>query len=193
VLTAPQAAADTSGPDTVVLAGCAAVAWLAWSWGALGLLLTGAAALPGALGTAAACVLRAVVPAGARRAAAVALGVGLGFGAGPALAAPATPPPSPSASASAAAVPDWPSAQPPAAAEVPDWPERPPVGTHVVVRGDCLWEIAERRLATEAGRPPTNREIAASVQAWWRANAEVIGADPDLLLPGQVLRPPGTT
>lgn len=188
VLSAPQAAADASGPDAVVLAGCAAVAWLVWSWGALGLLLTGAAALPGALGTAAGSVLRAVVPAGGRRAAAVALGVGLGFGGGPALAAPASPPPS----ASAAAVPDWPSAQPPAA-EVPDWPERPPPGTHVVVRGDCLWEIAERRLATEAGRPPTNREIAASVQAWWRPNAGVIGPDPDLLLPGQALRPPGTT
>jgi hypothetical protein len=28
------------------------------------------------------------------------------------------------------------------------------------------------------------------VHAWWVANAGVIGPDPDLLLPGQVLRPP---
>jgi hypothetical protein len=32
--------------------------------------------------------------------------------------------------------------------------------------------------------------VAAAVQAWWRTNAAVIGPDPDLLLPGQVLQPP---
>jgi nucleoid-associated protein YgaU len=32
--------------------------------------------------------------------------------------------------------------------------------------------------------------VAAAVDAWWHANAAVIGPDPDLLLPGQVLRPP---
>jgi nucleoid-associated protein YgaU len=193
VLAAPQAAADAAGADTVVLAGCAVLTWVTWSWGALGLLLTAAAALPGAPGAVAAPVLRVVLPAGGRRAAAVALGIGLGLGGGPALAAPATSPPAAPESVAPAAVPDWPSAEPPVPAAVPDWPGRLPSGTHVVVRGDCLWEIAEHRLATEAGRPPTNREIAASVQAWWRANDAVIGPDPDLLLPGQVLRPPGTT
>jgi hypothetical protein len=31
------------------------------------------------------------------------------------------------------------------------------------------------------------------VDAWWSANADVIGPDPDLLLPGQVLQPPTHT
>ena len=60
----------------------------------------------------------------------------------------------------------------------------------VVVRGDCLWHIASDRLLTQHGRMPTDGEVAAASQAWWQANAEVIGPDPDLLLPGQVLSPP---
>jgi nucleoid-associated protein YgaU len=61
-------------------------------------------------------------------------------------------------------------------------------GEHVVLRGDCLWEIAERRLAHDG--PYTTAEVATAVHAWWQANADVIGPDPDRLLPGQVLRPP---
>ena len=61
----------------------------------------------------------------------------------------------------------------------------------MVVRGDCLWHIAADSLLGELGRLPTDGEIAAAVHAWWSANADVIGPDPDLLLPGQVLRPPG--
>ena len=38
---------------------------------------------------------------------------------------------------------------------------------------------------------PFFAEIARAVHAWWTANADVIGPDPDQLLPGQVLRPPG--
>src|SRR3954453_11990986 len=75
VLSNPQASSDATGPDTVVVAACAVVAWLAWSWGALGLTLTAVAAIPGALGTVARLALRLLVPGGVRRAAAVALGV----------------------------------------------------------------------------------------------------------------------
>jgi hypothetical protein len=50
--------------------------------------------------------------------------------------------------------------------------------------------VAER-LLNEGGTPPTDGEIARAVQAWWTTNADVIGADPDRLFPGQVLRPPG--
>jgi hypothetical protein len=61
-----------------------------------------------------------------------------------------------------------------------------------VLRGDCLWDIAagwlERR---QPGVEVTDTAVREATQAWWRANAAVIGADPDLLLPGQVLRPPG--
>jgi hypothetical protein len=191
LLSHAQATADTDGPDTVVLAACAVLAWLAWTWGAVGLALTAASAHPGGLGAPARLALSALLPASARRAAAVALGVGLGMG-GPWLAGATGLPGLPASSAPA---PDWPAAGPRASGPtdpVPERPDRPPPGAHVVVRGDCLWDIVAARLAVEAGHRPTAGEIAAAVQAWWRANAEVIGPDPDLLLPGQVLRPPAT-
>jgi nucleoid-associated protein YgaU len=97
----------------------------------------------------------------------------------------------------AAAAPDWPSTE-----SAPDWPDAVPAdlapdwltyadGCHVVVRGDCLWDIAAAHLSADAGSPPTDVEIADAVDAWWTANRPVIGPDPDLLLPGQVLHPPG--
>jgi hypothetical protein len=60
----------------------------------------------------------------------------------------------------------------------------------VVVRGDCLWHIAAARLTERRASPPSDAEVAAEAHAWWAANTDVIGPDPDLLLPGQVLRPP---
>src|SRR4051794_15428840 len=88
-LTRPQRVADSSCPDDVVLAWAAILAWAVWGWGVLGLGLTAATALPGLLGSVARWVLRGVLPAGARRAAAVALGLGLGAGIGvPAFAVP---------------------------------------------------------------------------------------------------------
>jgi nucleoid-associated protein YgaU len=82
---------------------------------------------------------------------------------------------------------------------VPDWPSSPPTtdasparasDPHVVLRGDCLWDIAAGRLARGQAGAPTDGEIARAVSAWWSANAAVIGPDPDRLLPGQVLSPP---
>src|SRR4051812_48802085 len=78
----PQRTVDQAGADTVVLAGAGLLAWLCWSWGALGLALTAASALPGLFGVVAGTALRVVLPAGARRSAAVLLGLGLGV-AGP--------------------------------------------------------------------------------------------------------------
>jgi hypothetical protein len=72
---------------------------------------------------------------------------------------------------------------------VPDWPAAVD-DAHVVLRGECLWDIAAADLVRRSGAPPTDGEVAAAVDAWWHANADVIGPDPDLLLPGQVLRPP---
>lgn len=187
-LTQPQRLADTAGADAVVLCLAGALAAVVWAWGALGLLLTAAGALPGAVGAAGRLLVRGVLPAGARRAATLALGVGFGV-TGPlatatALAAPAATP----------AVPDWPAATAPstpnAPTPVPDWPRPRPGGAHVVVRGDCLWTIAARRLGADTGPAPSDAEIATAVQAWWHANAAVIGPDPDLLLPGQVLQAP---
>lgn len=56
----------------------------------------------------------------------------------------------------------------------------------VVRRGDTLWDIAARRLGPGA----TAAEIAAEWPRWYAANRVVIGADPDLLRPGQRLQPP---
>ncbi|RBY86530.1 LysM peptidoglycan-binding domain-containing protein [Blastococcus sp. TF02A-30] len=198
-----QRTADTLGSDVLVTAAAGLLAWVAWVWGALGLLLTAVSAAPGALGRCAEVVTRVVLPAGARRSAALALGVGLSVAAplgGTATLLVVT---APAASAETApgVVPDWPARAaaapstpaPTTPAPVPDWPDTPTApapGEHVVVRGDCLWDIAAARLTTELGRPPGIAETADAVHAWWTANASVIGADPDLLLPGQVLRPP---
>jgi nucleoid-associated protein YgaU len=141
------------------------------------------------VGAAAGLLVRVALPAGARRGAALALGIGLGVAAPVLL---ATPPgaarPVLAAAVSPAApatVPDWPGA----GRGVPDWPAEQAPGSHVVVRGDCLWDIAANRLRA-AGSAPTDAEIAVAVQAWWSVNADVIGPDRDLILPGQVLRPP---
>ncbi|CCH90059.1 conserved membrane protein of unknown function [Modestobacter italicus] len=203
-LTDPQGLVDRSGPDALVLVCVPLLAWLCWAWGALGLLLTAAATVPGWAGRLAGVLLTGVLPAGARPVAAVALGVGLSTAAPVLLAPVALPAVTASAAASehlgadpdavvvdrpagTAPVPDWPGAPP----AVPDWPGVGPE-EHVVLRGDCLWDIAagwlERR---QPGVEVTDTAVREATQAWWRANAAVIGADPDLLLPGQVLRPPG--
>lgn len=53
---------------------------------------------------------------------------------------------------------------------------------HVVRPGESLWSIAE---ATSAAADPAQRW-----RAIWSANRDVIGDDPDLILPGQRLRLP---
>ena len=53
---------------------------------------------------------------------------------------------------------------------------------HVVRPGESLWSIAE---ATSAAGDPDRRW-----RAIWSANRDVIGDDPDLILPGQQLRLP---
>ncbi len=68
---------------------------------------------------------------------------------------------------------------------------RPAVPVRVVVRkGDSLWSIAARELGPRA----TADAIAARWPDWYATNRHVIGNDPDLILPGQVLRiPPAPT
>jgi nucleoid-associated protein YgaU len=72
-----------------------------------------------------------------------------------------------------------------------DWPTHAhgSRGAAVTVRpGDCLWDITRRQLAH-----PTPNRVATDWPRWWRTNRSVIGADPDLVLPGQRLRPPAPT
>ncbi|MCE1178891.1 MAG: hypothetical protein LWW86_07640 [Micrococcales bacterium] len=114
------------------------------------------------------------------------------------VAGPPTPAPTPTP-AELAAVPD-PGFGSPAPGWTPQAPPHRPQADHrlvtsgrgdrertvVVRRGDCLWSIVERALGPSAG----DAEVARAVPRWHAANRETIGADPDRLLPGQVLRPP---
>ena len=56
----------------------------------------------------------------------------------------------------------------------------------VIRRGDTLWDIVAREL----GREASDAEVAAAWPLWHAANSDVIGPDPDLILPGQILRAP---
>jgi hypothetical protein len=55
-----------------------------------------------------------------------------------------------------------------------------------VSAGDTLWDIA----AKDLGKRATDTEIAAHWPKWYSANKDVIGPDPAVLLPGQVLQAP---
>lgn len=59
-------------------------------------------------------------------------------------------------------------------------------GRIVVLRGDTLWSIAARHLGPAARAA----DIDAEWHRWLAANREVIGDDANLILPGQLLRPP---
>ncbi|WP_166849766.1 LysM peptidoglycan-binding domain-containing protein [Isoptericola sp. BMS4] len=63
--------------------------------------------------------------------------------------------------------------------------------TVVVLRGDTLWDIAAARLAEHGAAAPSDADVLEEMTRWHQANRDVIGADPDVILPGQVLQPPG--
>ena len=65
-----------------------------------------------------------------------------------------------------------------------DWPKA--TGPVVVLRGDSLWSIAAAHLPANA----SSADIDHSWHRWYAANRAVIGADPNLILPGQILLPP---
>ena len=208
----PLAAVTAPGSATLddLLALSAAVAaWCVLGWLTVGLLL---AVLAGMRGPASplARLAAMVTPLALRRIAAVLLGASLA-GAPVALALPAhagmtralvaTAQPATPAQALAGAAgldhwtPDRPTA--PAAAhpvrERPATlfvsaprPERAATQEVVVRRGDTLWDITARALGPGA----TAADIAAGWPRWHAANRSTIGADPDLIRPGQVLRPP---
>ncbi|WP_337063475.1 LysM peptidoglycan-binding domain-containing protein [Kineococcus sp. G2] len=73
------------------------------------------------------------------------------------------------------------------AAELPGDARPTSSGDEVVVqRGDSLWSLARSLTGADASAGDVLREQ----QRLYAANADVIGADPDVLLPGQVLRLP---
>jgi nucleoid-associated protein YgaU len=61
--------------------------------------------------------------------------------------------------------------------------------THLVVPGDCLWDLAAHQLGQGASDAAIDRQW----RRWYRLNRDAIGSDPDLILPGQVLTVPGVT
>ncbi|MDT0213598.1 LysM peptidoglycan-binding domain-containing protein [Rothia sp. ARF10] len=63
---------------------------------------------------------------------------------------------------------------------------RPDADEVVVRRGDTLWSIAAAHLGADA----EDAEVARAWPRWFEANRDVIGDDPDRILPGQVLRVP---
>ncbi|MHA7153656.1 LysM peptidoglycan-binding domain-containing protein [Arthrobacter sp. TMN-50] len=71
----------------------------------------------------------------------------------------------------------------------PNPPADPAPALVVVTPGDSLWTLAAHHLGPFA----TDVEIAAAWPQWHRENREIIGDDPNLLLPGQMLRIPPPT
>lgn len=68
-------------------------------------------------------------------------------------------------------------------------PTTPTAATPVVVlRGDCLWSIAARHLPPGTGPAAVER----AWRQWYSANSSIIGPDPNLVLPGQILLPPNS-
>lgn len=195
--------------DELLAAVVAAVALAAVAWLALGLVLGLLSRMPGALGTAAVAVADVVTPRVLRRTAAFVLGVGVvaGIAPGASVAAPshlgvvvvattepdavAMPLPDPGFRAlpDPRWVPSAPTVRPQPNVSVlsraPAAPASEPAAV-VVQRGDTLWSIAAHHLGAAA----SDAEIAKAWPAWFAANRDVLGEDPDLILPGQVLRAP---
>jgi nucleoid-associated protein YgaU len=208
------AAVQAPGPAPVdATAGCAAAmaAWGVLTWLATWTAVVLVAAALGGVGSG---VHRAAVarsPGAARRLAAVLLGASLTstpLAALPALAVDRPPVPITQAGTAIGALPlpdrpaspggwtpDRPAAprhpRPSAPVHLVSSPSRARqtgVGAVVVRRGDSLWDLAARHLGPHASAA----DIAAEWPRWYAANREVIGPDPDLLLPGERLVPPGT-
>lgn len=127
-----------------------------------------------------------VAPRHVRRALAVACGIGVLAGvAGPAIAHDSgRGSPTGAAPLTGLALPDRLATGPATVRAVASAPPR----RHVVRPGDCLWAIADARLA---GASPAR--IASYADAIYRTNARVIGDDPDLIHPAQTLRLPTPT
>jgi len=182
LITSPQQTLRYAGADQVVLTMAGVLLWALCGWLIAAAGCCALAANPGRGGRAAAKLARVMSPRLLRRACGVAVGVGLLPSVVPSLAGTA-----PAYAAVTQVVSD--AAVPVAAADV-DWPEQPDApaapATVTVRPGDCLWSLARAHLDADA----STAQISAEVDRWWEANAETIGADPDLLIPGQILAIP---
>ena len=163
----------------VWLCSVATVAGTCWLWAVTTVVALGAArgrTAQGARG----------VPAGVRRAVLAACGVALAGGlASPALATPGPVHRDHLRPATAALVSGLPL---PDRATTPAAPVPAPAPAHSVVvrRGDTLWALARRDLGPRAG----NAAVAGRWHAIYALNRGLVGADPDVIHPGQQLRLP---
>lgn len=178
----------------VVPVGLLVAAWLA-GWLVLALLCVAAVAV-GARRRALERVVARYAPALVRRLLVSAVGVGLGLGTSAATAV--TSPGADdlgwtvtgTAEADAArTAPTAANAELPVAAAAPEATASPPTPTVVVAPGESLWRIAARHLPDGA----TDAQVAAAWPRWYAANGDVVGPDPDLVRPGQVLVVPDPT
>ena len=193
---APHAWIAAAGADEVAAQLAAAGLWLAALWTAVGLVSVAVARLPGSVGRTADHLARAVLPRAVYGLAVGASGAGVLLAP---VAAAAQPPPTVPAPAwptsSAVPAPAWPIGPEAATPRPTPRPEsRPaarqpdaPSGVVTVRPGDSLWTIAAAHLTPP--HPPAAR-IAAAWPRWFAANRAVIGADPDHLVPGEVLAVP---
>ncbi len=172
-------------------------------WLGLGMALSALSALPGALGQACDVLADRLAPATARKVVAFVLGTTLTAALVPVSAIARTGLASPrparvavaqmarggladaAPSASFGLVSDALSAKD--AAPSPSWsPEKGSTDGVTVQTGDTLWSIAARHLGPGA----TSAAIDAEWHRWFAANREVIGADANVIAPGQRLDPP---
>lgn len=174
------AATRSVDPDVLLAQLSADLLWLVAGWLAAGIATTLLASAPGFTGRVFGAASRRLLPAALRRL--VAGSAGLGVLLAPIPSALASAPAHPSA-ATALPAPVWPGAQAPV-----DRPDPPPPVEHTVrVRpGDSLWLIAAHRLGPTAGPAA----VAAAWPRWYAANRDVIGDDPNLIVPGQLLSAP---
>jgi resuscitation-promoting factor RpfA len=207
-LTSPHAWLAEVGADSAASTLAGAALWCVAVWLGLGLGAALAIQLPGCVGRTADAAARVLLPRALYRVVAGALGFGILLapvaasarggpvaqtGAGPAATSvsPTTPPtPPPTLPA-----PTWPGEPPtsgpaPAAPTVHDGakPTGRPADGVIVRPGDSLWRIA----AVHLGERASAAGIAAAWPQWYAANRTVIGADPNLIEPGQHLQAPAT-
>jgi nucleoid-associated protein YgaU len=172
-------AADLSGPsfpDAALAAASLALLGIA-SWS----LLTVAAVTAGVSSR----LVTAATPAALRTA--LLVGAAGALSIAPAHAEQRGAPPSAPHSVSGLALPDRPEAESVQRSSAPSpGAADPPAETVRVRPGDTLWAIARRSLPAGA----SVAAVADAATAWHRANRGVIGDDPDLIVPGQLLEPP---
>ena len=204
----PLAAARTGAArfDELLGLAAAAVCWALLGWVVLVLAVTVLGSIPGALGRFGTAAAARLTPAALRGTARLVLGLTVAAGPGAVAALPVDAAPVAtstttrlnSTATDLLSLPDvgrpgW--SQSASAATVASRPGHPgsserEVSTVVVRPGDCLWTIAAAALAQATDADPTDAAIAADWPRWYALNRTTIGADPDLLLPGMVLRVP---